>query len=35
MIGTNIETPTSRITEWTEVQENGVGTKKQLKTLSL
>jgi len=27
MIGTNIETPKSRITEWTEFQENEVGTK--------
>jgi len=36
MIGTNVETPTRRITEWIEFQENEVGTKKQLqKTLSL
>jgi len=35
MISTNIETPKSRITEWTEFQENEVGTKYQLKTLSL
>jgi len=27
MIGTKIETPKCRITEWTELQENGVGTK--------
>jgi len=35
MISTNIETPKSRITEWIEFQENEVGTKWQLKTLSL
>jgi len=35
MISTNIETPKSRITEWTEFQENEVGTKQQLKTLGL
>jgi len=27
MISTNTETPKSRITEWTEFQENEVGTK--------
>jgi len=27
VISTNIETPKSRITEWTEFQENEVGTK--------
>jgi len=27
MISTNIEAPKSRITEWTEFQENEVGTK--------
>jgi len=27
MIGTNIKTSKSRITEWTEFQENEVGTK--------
>jgi len=27
MIGTNIETPKSRITKWSEFQENEVGTK--------
>jgi len=27
MSSTNIETPKSRITEWTEFQENEVGTK--------
>ena len=31
-IGMNIETPKSRITEWTEFQEKEVGTKEQLKT---
>jgi len=35
VFGTNIETPTSRITEWTECHANRVGTRKQLKTLSL
>jgi len=35
MIGTNIETPKGRNTEWTEFQENEVGTKYQLKTLNL
>jgi len=27
MISTNIETPKRRITEWTEFQENELGTK--------
>jgi len=35
MSSTNIETPKSRITEWTEFQEDEVGTKQQLKTLTL
>ena len=35
MISTNIETSKSRITEWTEFQEDKAGTKQQLKTLTL